>query len=130
MKLVSDKNLTQLVQARGISDWQELVQVIQSLPYGRNANRHDLGLVLKENKGTCSSKHAFLKAVADENSMDVNLLIGIYKMDSANTPLIADALDDYELDFIPEAHCYLKIGEKRLDYTSSTSSFKKIYTPL
>ena len=42
--------------------FEELIVKVKNLPYGRNANRYDFSLVLSENKGTCSSKHAFLKS--------------------------------------------------------------------
>jgi len=63
------------------------------LPYGRTANRTDLSLVISEQKGTCSSKHALLKEVADLNGIKgIDLIIGIYKMSEANTPGIGDEL--------------------------------------
>ncbi|MBO6880722.1 MAG: hypothetical protein JJ870_09205 [Winogradskyella sp.] len=97
------------------------------MPYNRNSNRTDLSLVWKEKKGTCSSKHAFLKHVADLNQIpNVELILGVYKMNSANTPKIGNALSDYQLDYIPEAHCYLKINDERFDYTSPTSDFKRL----
>ena len=50
-------------------EFKELIDKIKNLPYGRNANRYDFTLVLSENKGTCSSKHAFLKDFADKNEI-------------------------------------------------------------
>ncbi|MBW4361731.1 hypothetical protein KZH69_14655 [Flavobacterium sp. NAS39] len=96
------------------------------MPYGRNANRDDLSLVLIENKGTCSSKHAFLKEVANQNKIpNVKLIIGIYKMNESNTK-IGKILTDNNIDFIPEAHCYLNISGERFDFTTRSSNFTKI----
>jgi hypothetical protein len=42
-------------------DFEALIEKVKNIPYGRNSNRTDFSLVISENKGTCSSKHAFLK---------------------------------------------------------------------
>lgn len=124
--LSSSDSLTQQIQTLGIYTWDDLLLHVKNLPYGRNANREDFSLVLKENKGTCSSKHAFLKEVANKNKIpNIKLVIGIYKMNEINTK-IGSILSDNALDFIPEAHCYLKINNSRVDCTTSTSDFSRI----
>lgn len=110
-----------------INDFMELCRYVQKLPYGRNADRSRPELVLLEGKGTCSSKHAFLKKIADENNhSEVKLILAIFKMNAQNTPGIGDALNDSALDFMPEAHCYLKFDNQRLDFTNPESDFLKI----
>lgn len=122
--------LSILVKELGISSWNALIVYVQKLPYGRNKSRKDLSLVLKEQKGTCSSKHAFLKAIAIENKIDeIELVLGMYKM-SANNTAIGNTLENTGLLYIPEAHCYLKIGEERVDITSENASFVKIKNAL
>ncbi|HKO77969.1 MAG TPA: hypothetical protein VJU52_12155 [Flavobacterium sp.] len=124
--LSSSDILTQQLNNSGIFSWEELLIYVKNIPYGRNANREDLSLVLKENKGTCSSKHAFLKEVADQNKIpNIKLIIGIYKMNERNTK-IGTILSDNNIDFIPEAHCYLKINKVRVDCTTPKSDFTKI----
>ncbi|MEP0264654.1 hypothetical protein [Dokdonia sp.] len=126
-QLHSNDILTQHVKKHDVNSWEELVSFIRALPYGRNTNRTDLSLVIKEKKGTCSSKHAFLKKIADLNNIpSVKLILGMYKMSEANTPKIGAELTTHHLDYIPEAHCYLKINNKRVDITSSTSQFSNI----
>lgn len=108
-------------------NFEELINKVKNLPYGRNANRHDFSLVLSENKGTCSSKHAFLKDFADKNEIDnVKLYIGIFKMSEANTPKLGDLLSSNNIKYIPEAHCYLKINQIPVDVTTSDSFYDKI----
>ncbi len=129
--LKSTDNLTSLTTSLGIKTWNELTKYIQNLPYGRNANRHDLSLILAEQKGTCSSKHAFLKKIADLNKIEnVKLYIGIYKMNPSNTPKIGNILLEnefgYQLNYIPEAHCYLKIDGIEQDFTDNNSDFEKL----
>ncbi len=129
-KIAAAKPLSILVRKSNILFWEDIVTHIQHLPYGRNANRYDLSLAFKEQKGTCSSKHAFLAELANENNIDsIQLVLGMYQMNSENTN-IGNTIANSGLDYIPEAHCYLKIDQKRLDITSSNSSFEKIQNVL
>jgi hypothetical protein len=90
-----------------------------------------LELVLSENRGTCSSKHAFIKAVAMENDVtDLKLIIGIYKMTETNTPKIGNEISKNHLAYLPEAHCYLKYGDKTIDITADNSDFDNIKTAI
>jgi hypothetical protein len=107
--------------------FEELINKVKNIPYGRNANRYDFTLVLSENKGTCSSKHAFLKDFADKNEIkNVKLYIGIFKMNEVNTPKLGDLLSKNNIKYIPEAHCYLKINQIPVDATTSDSFYDKI----
>jgi len=56
--LKSNGLLTLQLRSKSINNWNEFLSYIRNLPYGRTSNRTDLGTVIKENKGTCSSKHA------------------------------------------------------------------------
>lgn len=129
--LTATDELTTQIRDMGIRDWEELVNFIQLLPYGRTQQKRDLSLVISEGKGTCSSKHALLKKVADQNQIPhIVLLLGIYKMNSKNTTGIGTVLDDEPLDFLPEAHCYLCINGIRKDVTGPNSDIRKIETEL
>nr|WP_290844647.1 VOC family protein [Flavobacterium sp.] len=118
--------LTKIALDLGIGDWNSLLEHVRDLPYGRNANRRDLSLVLTEAKGSCSSKHALLKAIADENYIPAKLILGVYRMSRRNTPGIGNTLENSGLDFIPEAHCYLDLGGFKFDFTAANSDFSKL----
>ncbi|WP_297868252.1 hypothetical protein [uncultured Flavobacterium sp.] len=108
-------------------NFDELIEKVKNIPYGRNANRYNFSLVLSENKGTCSSKHAFLKDFADKNEIEnVKLYIGIFKMNEVNTPKLGDLLSRNNIEYIPEAHCYLKINQIPVDATTLDSFYDKI----
>ncbi len=108
-------------------EFEKLKEKVKHIPYGRNSNRFDFSLVLSENKGTCSSKHAFLKDFAAKNNIGkVKLFIGIFKMNEHNTPKIFPVLKEHQMDYIPEAHCYLKIANEVVDVTSTESFFETI----
>lgn len=118
-----DELTTQIIEA-GIVTWNDLVRSVRNFHYGRNSNRLDLSLVWKERKGTCSSKHAFLKYISELNNISgVKVMLAFYKMDEQNTPGIGSVLATYSLSFIPEAHCYLTVNNEVLDVTSAHSDF-------
>ena len=54
------------------------------------------------------------------------MIIGIYKMNSENTPKIGNVIKANNLDYIPEAHSYLSINDERVDYTSHNSDFNRL----
>ena len=65
--------------------------------------------------------------IADENEYsEVKLILGIFKMNHENTPGIGNTLIDANMEFMPEAHCYLKYENQRYDFTNPTSDISKI----
>jgi hypothetical protein len=103
----------------GCESFRSAAKYLHELPYGRNADRTNFRLVLVERRGTCSTKHALLKAVALEQNLPLSLAIGIYDMTEANTPGVGRVLASHRLENIPEAHCYLRYAGRRVDITRS-----------
>jgi len=106
--------------ARGYRDFRAAARYVGLLPYGRNSNRSDFRLVLPEQRGTCSTKHALLATLAGELRLPLQLRLGIYEMSEENTPGVGPILDAHELACIPEAHCYLIYNGRRIDVTRSS----------
>lgn len=103
---------------RNILSFNAATNFILHLPYKRNTDKTNLLSVFADNCGTCSTKHGLLKQLAIENDItDLQLMIGIVKMNASNTPQIKQRLINAQLEFIPEAHCYLKYNGHVLDYT-------------
>lgn len=108
--------------AHNISTFIEATAFVRQLKYGRNKNKADLTTIFTENCGTCSTKHALLKQLADENNFDnLKLITGLFRMNSSNTPKISATLAQHKLDYIPEAHNYLKCQDQILDFTNKSS---------
>ncbi|MFD2823719.1 hypothetical protein ACFS5M_08565 [Lacinutrix iliipiscaria] len=129
--LKASKPLSKLCLEKGYKDFDALSNYVQSLPYGRNTDRSDYLLILKEEKGTCSTKHAFLKQVAIENdALHIQFCLGLYKMSENNTKGIGNVLSKYKLSYIPEAHTYLKFNELILDFTRAEVSHTSFYKDL
>jgi hypothetical protein len=105
--------------ARGVPDFRAAGRYLQALPYGRTADRADFRAVLREGKGTCSTKHALLAALAREQDLPVILILGIYDMHEGNTPGVGAVLTRYGLTSLPEAHCYRMYERRRIDVTRS-----------
>jgi hypothetical protein len=113
----------------GFANYADLCAHIASMPYARNKHRAMVDGVMIDNQGTCSSKHRYLAAVAEEHAQlndtsfavwgEIKLFIGVFEMNVINTPAISDILKRYDLVAIPEAHCYLKWHGDVMDHTSS-----------
>lgn len=107
---------------RNIVTFKQASLFIKQLAYGRNADKNNLATVFTDNCGTCSTKHALLKRLADENEFEkVKLIVGLFKMNKKNTPQVSSTLEKYNLEYIPEAHCYLKYEDKIIDLTKLNS---------
>jgi hypothetical protein len=110
--------LSRAIVAQGYSDFTTLARAVCELPYGRPNQLEEVLSVLIEQKGTCSSKHRLLAALAHEcGHQEIELMVGIYQMGEENTPGVGAVLTAAGLEWIPEAHCYLRKGENRYDYT-------------
>ncbi len=114
-----------------IFSFKEACEYIANLPYKRNSNKENINCVFSDLGGTCSTKHAVLRKLALENNHpEVKLILGIFKMDSEYTPLIKDTLNKNNLEYIPEAHNYLKINNSYYDFTRRDSNYNQFKNKL
>ena len=127
IQLESNDPLTIDIVESGVVTWEDLVRCVKTFHYGRNSNRSDLSLVWYERKGSCSSKHAFLKHIANLNEIPhVDLVLCMYEMNGSNTQKIGSVLTELNIDYLPEAHCYIRFNSEAIDVTTMTSSFSSI----
>ena len=114
--------LSRAARLRGYKSFGEVAEVVRALPYGRVQDSQDALAVLEKHKGTCSSKHRFLAALAQEcGHTEVMLMVGLYEMSEASTPGVGPALQTAGLTTILEAHCYLMREGQRYDFTGLSS---------
>lgn len=119
--------ISELFLKNGVNTFTQALDFVRHLKYERNSDKDDLRTVLSELRGTCGSKHAVLKTLADENGHDeIQLILGIIKMDADFAKGISDILEQYGLQYIPEAHNYLKHDETRIDITFPDSNSDKL----
>ncbi|WP_294302725.1 hypothetical protein [uncultured Chryseobacterium sp.] len=110
---------------KNITDFHSACTYISTLPYKRNTDKTYMLCVFHNLGGTCSTKHAVLRKLAVENGrMEIKLMLGIFKMNSEYTGKIKDTLCQFDLEYIPEAHNYLKIEDTYYDYTRLDSDYK------
>lgn len=131
--IISNGVATEEVRRRGFYRFLDLVQHVRQLPYGRPGCTDDVSAVLKEQQGTCSSKHQLLAMVAQEcGHAEIELVVGLYAMSEQNTPGVGIVLEPAGFFSIPEAHCYLRVGDHRYDFTGlssgSTSPFEALFS--
>jgi phosphoglycolate phosphatase-like HAD superfamily hydrolase len=119
----STKAISKTFTENQVFNFQQAIEYIRNLRYGRNVNKSDLTTLFADGCGTCSTKHALLKQLAIENNAgEVKLIVGIFKMNEINTPEVSNTLKQYGLQYIPEAHCYLRINDTIIDATKLNSS--------
>lgn len=109
--------ISDLLKPFGICNFHQAIEWVWKLPYGRNSDRTNYLLIPTEKKGTCSTKHAFIAAIAKEQETPLFLNVGIYLMNEQNTPGVGTVLSSFNLKELPEAHCYLKYLDERFDFT-------------
>lgn len=100
-----------------IKTFYEAIKYVNKLDYGRSKLAYPLN-ILEDKKGTCSTKHALIKDLAQENNIkSIKLRMCIYPMAQENTPGVGKVLDRYRLDYILESHVYIYCDEERYDFT-------------
>lgn len=114
----------------GMSDFYQAINHIHQFPYGRTSDRANYHLVLKEQRGTCSTKHALIAELARSLSIPLNLRLGLILLDEENTPKIAPILKKYQLTELPETHTYLVYQGSRLDITFPNGTNYQMNYPL
>lgn len=106
----------------GINDFEGAMNYVRRLPYGRNKNKSDLLTVFTDNCGTCGTKHALLKQLANENDQqEIKLIMGIFKMGDKYSSAVGKVLSGYHIHYIPEAHNYFRVSNQIIDCTTENA---------
>lgn len=117
-EILKEGDISLLMQESGIVTFNDACRFVRDIRYERISNSKDISLVFHERKGTCSSKHAFLKTIAEEQGEnEVKLFLALFKMNASSHSELKPIFDNTTLTYIPEAHVYLKVGGERLDFT-------------
>lgn len=125
-KLKSKGKLSKRLLELEVFSFSDAIEFVKNLPYGRTVDRANPDLVLEELKGTCSTKHAIIKKLAlEQNFEQVKLYLCMFKMNEVNTPKLTSILNINKLEYIPEAHCVLKVNDTFVDVTNATSNYEK-----
>ena len=65
--ITSDGEISQLFKQNYCFDFLSASEFVRNLPYQRNLNKDNLATVFTDNCGTCSTKHALLKKLAEDD---------------------------------------------------------------
>ncbi len=109
----------------GIKSFKEACYFVHDFEYGYNLNYDDKMILFKEKKGTCTTKHAVIAALADELDIPVFKYVGIYKMTEQITNGVNNILKKYNLPYTPMIHCFLVYKDYRFDLTEGNNNGKK-----
>lgn len=100
-----------------ILTFHQAIEHIRKLHYGRSKLAYPNNII-KDQKGTCSTKHACIKELAEENNIrSIKLCLCIFPMNENNTPGVGAVLDRYKLEYLLESHVYISYDDKRYDFT-------------
>lgn len=117
--IVSDRFLS-----LGMGTFLEACGYVHALPYGYNSDRDDLMILFKENRGTCTTKHAVIATLAAELNLPVEKNIGIYAMTETLVTGTDRILAQHGLPYLPMLHCFLVHGRYRVDLTEGNANGK------
>jgi len=111
------------LRASGLTQFGAAANYVKSLPYGRTFQPADPLSILREHRGTCSTKHALLALAAGEmGSFSVELMLCFFDMNERTTRGVGRVLKTYGITSIHEAHCYLRIDGSPYDFTGLPQS--------
>lgn len=116
--ITAEGKVSTAFREQGVTNFSGAIELITDLPYGRNADKENPVTIFTDGCGTCGTKHALLKQLADEQNIDgVQLILCVFKMNRENTHSIKEILDKYNLPYMLEAHNYLRVGGEIVDAT-------------
>lgn len=120
----------QLLARENIVDFHQALHFVLNLPYKRISDLDNLALVSIEKRGTCSSKHGFLAAVAIESGhTEIQLETGYFRFKYEKIPSLKNQFKSFPLDYIVEAHSYLRYKDQIIDVTSQFFDAQALLSP-
>lgn len=108
----------------GVDNFIDACRYVHELPYGYNSDRDDLMILFKENKGTCTTKHAVIATLAEEMNLPIEKHLGIYAMTEEIVTGTNKILVKYDLPYVPMIHCFLAYGNYRIDLSEGNDNGK------
>lgn len=108
----------------GIKTFSAACRYVHEIPYGYNSDRDDPMVLFKENKGSCTTKHAVIATLSAELGTGVKKNIGIYAMTEKLVTGTDPILNHFSLPYLPMVHCFLAFGDCRVDLTEGNRNGK------
>ena len=108
----------------GIKSFIDACRYVHELPYEYNSDSDNLMILFKENKGTCTTKHAVIATLAEEMNFPVKKNVGVYAMTEDVVTGTNTILAKYGLPYVPMIHCFLVCGKYRVDLSEGNKNGK------
>ena len=109
----------------GIKSFKKACDYVHNMEYGYNTNYDDEMILFKENKGTCTTKHAVIAGLAEELNIPLYKHVGIYKFTEEISNGANVILTKYSIPYVPMVHCFLVYDQYRFDLTEGNNNGKK-----
>ena len=117
-KSIDEKgNIGKQFAQQNIHDLYAAINYIHNLKYQPPSEPFNWNLVIPEQRGTCSTRHALLVVLAQENHIPFTLGQAIYNLTPEKFPIIRSLLEKYKLPFILESHNFIIFKDYFLDST-------------
>ncbi|MGK7910133.1 MAG: hypothetical protein AB4050_01420 [Synechococcus sp.] len=99
---------------------------VQQLTYGSNSSNDDSELLFDELRGTCTSKHGAIARLAQELQLPIQKHLGFYRLTDRIVTGVSEILQRYDLEFLPQIHCFLIYNNRRVDLTEGNCNGKNL----
>ncbi|MEA5452847.1 hypothetical protein VB780_30020 [Leptolyngbya sp. CCNP1308] len=109
---------------QGLKTFHEACRWTKNLPYAANSNNEDSSILFEEGYGSCTTKHGAIARLAQEHSLPVHKNLGFYRLNDEIVTGVNALLQPYDLDFIPQIHCFLVYEDCRVDLTEGNCNGK------
>lgn len=107
-----------------IKTFWDACSYVHNLPYGYNSTTNDILILFKEGFGSCTTKHAVIATLAEEQNIPVYKMVGIYAMNEEIVTGTYRILEKYHLPYLPIIHCFLIYDSHRVDLTEGNNNGK------
>ena len=108
----------------GIISFRKACEYVHNIEYGYNSDYDDKMIFFKENKGTCTTKHAVITGLAEELNIPLYKYVGVYKFTDEISTGTNEILKKYDLPYVPMVHCFLVYKDYRFDLTEGNCNGK------
>jgi hypothetical protein len=108
----------------GINSFKQACEYVHKVEYGYNSNYDDKLIFFKENKGTCTSKHAIIAGLAEELNIPINKHVCVYKFTEEISTGAKKILKKYNIPYVPMVHCFLMYNDYHFDLTEGNCNGK------
>jgi hypothetical protein len=123
--IAADGTVARVFRGLTITTFLDACRYVHQLPYGYNSDRDDPMTLFRENRGSCTTKHAVIALLAAELELAIAKNIGIYAMTEEIVAGTQTILNKYDLPYVPMVHCFLAYKECKVDLTAGNRNGKK-----